>query len=67
MKIAGDTNIYTVRANMDVQPTADNNGIEIHITDDANITYNNYSADISYDNDTGTGSLFNLKIMSKLF
>ena len=53
LKIPGDSNIYTVRCNMVDEPTPTQFGVELHITDELNVTYNEYDASISYDNDTG--------------
>ena len=35
------------------EPTPTQFGVELHITDELNVTYNEYDASISYDNDTG--------------
>jgi len=72
VSIPGEENSYTVRCAMSVEPTDTEFDIELHITEDLNVTYNNLSATISYSNTTGGCKLsmlvfisFNLTVYKK--
>ncbi|KAF6038212.1 hypothetical protein EB796_003483 [Bugula neritina] len=58
VSIPGEENSYTVRCAMSVEPTDTEFDIELHITEDLNVTYNNLSATISYSNTTDELSIF---------
>lgn len=53
LKIPEESYIYTIRCNMIDEPNPSRFGIEMHITDELNVTYNSYNASVSYDNNTG--------------